>query len=143
MAFRADESGVTLGGPVIRYHKFTVTVPWRDIEALVLWTTKKSMERPIRRLGLKLRPGVPHLPGPDANISPGLATSVGPHIEHEVVRNSRAIAFWKVDHSRLAAAVQAFAPDVRLVAHPLYRLDERKGGGSADVPDVPDVFGLF
>jgi len=59
------------------------------------------------------------------------------------VRNSRVIAFWKVDHSRLAAAVQAFAPDMRLVAHPLYRLDERKGGGSAEVPDVPDVFGLF
>ncbi|MGR3934564.1 hypothetical protein [Streptomyces sp. BRA346] len=143
VAFRADEQGVFLGGPPIRYHKFSVTVPWRDIEALVLWTTKKFMEKRIRRIGLKLRPDVPHLPGPDENISPGLAASVAPHIEYEVVRNNRVIAFWKVDHARLATAVQAFAPDVRRVTHPLYRLDDRKGGGPADVPDVPDVFGLF
>ncbi|RNF92218.1 hypothetical protein EEJ42_40125 [Streptomyces botrytidirepellens] len=136
MAFRADEQGVFLGGPPIRYHKFSVTVPWRDIEALVLWTTKKFMEKRIRRIGLKLRPGVPHLPGPDEKISPGLTASVAPHIEYEVVRNNRVIAFWKVDHARLATAVQAFAPDVQLVAHPLYRLDERRGSGSPDAPDA-------
>jgi len=139
VAFRADESGITLGGPVTQYHKFTTTVPWRDIEALVLWTTKKAGERPIRRIGLKLRPDVPHLPGPDEKITPHLAASIAPHIDYEIVRNNRAIAFWKVDHARLAAAVQAFAPDVQLVAHPLYRLDERSGGGG-EVSNVLDLF---
>ncbi|MFI0814613.1 hypothetical protein ACH4TX_07205 [Streptomyces sp. NPDC021098] len=144
VAFRADEHGVTLHGPVTRYRKFTATVPWRDIEALVLWATKKFMERPIRRVGLKLRPDAPHLPGPNAKISPALAASVAPHVEHEVVRNSWFIGFWKVDHTRLAAAVQAFAPDVRLVAHPVYRFDERKGGGPGEaVDEASNLLDLF
>ncbi|GAA2316284.1 hypothetical protein [Streptomyces violaceusniger] len=129
VAFRADEAGVTLGGPVTRYHRFTAVVPWRDIEAVVVWATKKTMERPIRRIGLKVRQGVSDVPGPDAAISPQLAASVSPHIEYQVVRNSRVIVFWKVDHARLAAAVQAFAPQVQLQVHPV-RQEQPQGPGT-------------
>ncbi|WP_413801254.1 hypothetical protein [Streptomyces iranensis] len=122
VAFRADESGVTLGGPVTRYRRFTAAVPWRDIEAVVVWATKKTMERPIRRIGLKLRQGVPDVPGPDSTISPQTAASAAPHIEYQVVRNNRVVVFWKVDHTRLSAAMQAFAPQVQLRVHPVHKV---------------------
>ncbi|MCQ8834816.1 hypothetical protein [Streptomyces malaysiensis] len=122
VAFRADESGVTLGGPVTRYRRFTAVVPWRDIEAVVLWSTKKTMERPIRRIGLKLRQGVPDPPGPNHGLTPQLSAGIAPHIEHEVVRNSRFIALWKVDHALLATAMQAFAPQVQLRVHPVHKV---------------------
>ncbi|MFE9061241.1 hypothetical protein [Streptomyces violaceusniger] len=128
VAFRADELGVTLGGPVTRYRRFTVVVPWRDIEAVVVWATKKTMERPIRRIGLKLRQGVSDVPGPGSTISPQLAASVAPHIEYQVIRNNRVIVFWKLDHTRLSAAVQAFAPHVQLRVHPVHRLRPGQGG---------------
>ncbi|MFD8459263.1 hypothetical protein [Streptomyces antimycoticus] len=129
VAFRADESGVTLGGPVTRYHRFLAVVPWRDVEGVVVWATKKQMERPIRRIGLKLRAGVPDVPGPDVKISPQLAARAAPHIEYPVVRNNRVIAFWKVDPTRLAAAVRAFAPHVQLRVHPVHRLRPGQGDG--------------
>ncbi|MFD8160729.1 hypothetical protein [Streptomyces malaysiensis] len=121
VAFRADESGVTLGGPVTRYRRFTALVPWRDIEAVVLWSTKKTMERPIRRIGLKLRPGVPDLPGPNQRLTPQLAASIAPHVEYEVIKNSRFVGFWKVDHPRLFTAMRTFAPHVQLRVHPVYK----------------------
>ncbi|MBO3677252.1 hypothetical protein [Streptomyces sp. NEAU-YJ-81] len=129
VAFRADESGVTLGGAVLRYHRFLAVVPWRDIEAVVVWATQTPSEKPVRYIGLKLRPGVPAPPGPNQKLTPQFAAGFAPHLEYEVVRNSRRIFLWKVDQARLSAAVQAFAPHVQLRAHPVHR--ERPGEGSA------------
>ncbi|WP_262703560.1 MULTISPECIES: hypothetical protein [Streptomyces] len=131
VAFRADESGVTLGGAALRYHRFLAVVPWRDIEAVVVWATQKPTEKPVQHIGLKLRPGVPALPGPNRKLTPQFAAGFAPHLEYEVVRNSRRIVLWKVDQARLTAALQAFAPQVQLRVHPVHRERPGQGGGLA------------
>ncbi|MCC4319556.1 hypothetical protein HUF15_30660 [Streptomyces samsunensis] len=129
VAFRADESGITLGGAAVRYHRFLAVVPWRDIEAVVVWATQTRTEKPVPYISLKLRPGVPAPPGPNRKLTQQFAAGFAPHLEYEVVRNSRRIVLWKVDQARLTAAVQAFAPQVQLRVHPVHR--ERPGQGGA------------
>ncbi|NIY67957.1 hypothetical protein [Streptomyces malaysiensis] len=127
VAFRADESGITLGGAALRYHRFFAVLPWRDIETVAVWARQNREEKPVQNIGLKLRPGVPGPPGPNRKVTPRDAERYAPHLEYEVVRNSRRILLWKVDQARLAAAVQAFAPEVRLLFPPVYQVPPVRG----------------
>ncbi|MGW4079911.1 hypothetical protein ACWELB_41655 [Streptomyces asiaticus] len=127
VAFRADESGVTLGGAALRYRRFLAVVPWRDIEAVVVWARQTRTEKLEWYISLKLRPGVPAPPGPNRKLTQQFAAGFAPHIEYEVVRNCRRIMLWKVDRARLAVAVQAFAPEVRLLFPPVYQVPPGRG----------------
>jgi hypothetical protein len=145
VAFRADEHGVTVGGPVARYRRFTVTLPWRDVETVTLWATKWPRDKPERHIGLKLRPGVPDIPGPNAKLTRHSAAQTAPHLEYDVVRNSRPIFHWNPDPTQLGAALQTFAPGVRLCVPPVHEKSVSggsviPGGSGASVFDVTDLF---
>ncbi|MGP3943021.1 hypothetical protein [Streptomyces sp. 6N106] len=68
-------------------------------------------------------------PGANRKLTAQFAAGFAPHLEYEVVRNSRRIVLRKVDQARLTAAVQAFAPQVQLRVHPVHREPPGQGGG--------------
>lgn len=132
MAFRVDQYGITLGGMPLQYRRQTAVVPWAEIEAVVLWGQKTAQLRPIRCVGVKCRPGSAALPGPNQNLKPETAARVAPHIEYEVVRDSRTMVLWHIDPDRLTTALRAFAPGVPLRFHQQY-WKGRSGGIDLDV----------
>ncbi|WP_438493015.1 hypothetical protein [Streptomyces asiaticus] len=102
-----------------------------------------TMERPIRRIGLKSRQGVPDVPGPDATIGPEAAASAAPHIEYPVVRNNRVIVFWKVDHTRLATAMRVFAPQVQPRVHPVHKVVPQGPGSNLGNDSGGSIFDIL
>ncbi|QEV19538.1 hypothetical protein [Streptomyces alboniger] len=112
VAFRVDHQGVTLGGAPAKYARQTAFVPWRDIEAVVLWQQKTAALSPMNYVGLRRRPGAPQLPGANSALSREQTGRLAPHIDHDVFLASRHINLWKLDRGRLAEALETFAPGV-------------------------------
>ncbi|MFG2500136.1 hypothetical protein ACGFSB_18235 [Streptomyces sp. NPDC048441] len=112
VAFRVDDQGVTLGGAPAKYARQTAFVPWRDIEAVVLWQQSTTGLSPMNYVGLRRRAGAPQLPGANAGLSRERTGHLAPHIDHEVFLASRHINLWTLDRRRLAEAVGVFAPGV-------------------------------
>ncbi|WP_077058010.1 hypothetical protein [Streptomyces sp. MP131-18] len=134
-ALRVDPEGVTLGGGPLRFGRIHPThVPWPDIEAIVLWTRRLPAGATVRYIGLRVRadaeapgPAGPALrvrgirgPAPRAPRIPDLPSLPNvPNVPADVVALSRAVHGWRLDRSRLQAAVTAFAPGhVRVVEAP-------------------------
>jgi hypothetical protein len=122
---RLDEAGVTLGRPPMLFsHRGlrwrlprTLTVPWSDIEAVVLFTLKtrnSPAEPPF--VGLRLRPGVAP---PAAEPGPGLMERLNRLLGQEPpprdVSVYRGIFGWHLDEHRLVAVVRAYAPHVQVL----------------------------
>ncbi|MFS8204845.1 hypothetical protein ACLVWQ_40005 [Streptomyces sp. CWNU-52B] len=112
VAFRVDERGVTLGGAPARYERQTAFVPWRDIEAVVLWQQDTSALTPMRYVGLRRRAGAPALPGPNSELRREQTGRLAAHVDHEVFLASRHINLWVLDRERLVGALRTFAPTV-------------------------------
>ena len=108
VALRVDENGVTLGSLPMRPVSTTAVVPWSDIEAIVLF----DQDRRMRYIGLKRRDVGTRLPG----TGPALGRSLIPHVDGDVVDASRPINGWRLDRTRLAAAVARYAPEVPIIA---------------------------
>ncbi|WKX70979.1 hypothetical protein [Streptomyces sp. XD-27] len=117
VAFRVDETGVTLGGAPARYKSQTAFVPWQDIEAVVLWQHETAGLSPMSYVGVRRRPGAPPLPGPNRNLGPQQTARLAPHVEHELFLASRAINLWRIDPGRLVLSVQAFAPGMPVLLY--------------------------
>jgi hypothetical protein len=112
VALGIDPQGITLGGLQFRYTRTTLVVPWQDIAAVVLFEQRVGRTK-MPYLGLK-----GHTPLRDP-VSGGptrqkLSAALIPHIDADVVTTSRAVNGWKLDRERLAAAIRANAPHVRL-----------------------------
>jgi len=116
VALRVDSEGVLLGGAPAQYYKQTAFAPWEDIRSVVFWHQKTSAQG-INHVGLRRRPGAPRLAGPNRNMTPQSAARVAPHVEYDLLLDSRAINLWRVDHEKLLAAVDAFAPDVPVLVY--------------------------
>jgi hypothetical protein len=117
VAFRVDASGVTLGGTPPRYRSGTRMVPWADIRKVVLWEQPMPYGRSMRYVGLVRRKGAPPLAGRRGQRL-GRATAralVPDHVSGDTLLASRAVNSWRLDTGRLAAAVEHFAPHVKLV----------------------------
>ncbi|MFG2949363.1 hypothetical protein [Streptomyces adustus] len=115
-AFRVDATGILLGGSPVRYRATTAHVPWQDITAVVLWQ-QTVPHAVVPWVGVARREGAPPLPG--AGRGP-IARSVGEAltpVSAELLRASRAVTGWRLDRSRLTAAVAYFAPGVQVVEH--------------------------
>ncbi|WP_306359279.1 hypothetical protein [Nocardia sp. CC227C] len=114
LALRVDDDGITLGGPPLRRKDTTVSVPWSDIAAVVLFRQRVSHGASMRYIGVRRHEGLPPLPraqGMAAKAAPRLI----PHIPPDVIAASRPISGWRLDEDRLAAAVRQHAPHVPIV----------------------------
>jgi hypothetical protein len=116
VALRVDVTGVTLGAvpPWPRTH--TATVPWSDIEAVVLWR-QVTRRTSIRYLGLQRRPGHAPLPG---SLRSGLLKKmtrfvVPGDVPFQTAIDSRPVSLWRLDEKRLAGAIDRFGAGVELV----------------------------
>ncbi|KUL63835.1 hypothetical protein [Streptomyces sp. NRRL S-1521] len=116
VALRVDSEGVLLGGAPARYKKQTAFAPWEDIRSMVLWY-QRTAGQGINHIGLRRRPGAPQLAGPNSRMSPRSAALVAPHVEYDLLLDSRPISLWRLDPERLQAAVDAFAPHVRVLVY--------------------------
>jgi len=129
VAFRVDHEGVTLGGGPLRYEAHTSFFPWEGVHAVVLW--RRTTPRPpsaARRPGLRwpARASVRYVsvqrhtelrrmpPGPAGPPGPG-PDAQDPAPEDLKAGATRGMQAFRVDDARLAAAIAAFAPTVKLI----------------------------
>jgi len=115
VAFRVDHNGVTLGGGPFRYEAHTSFFPWEGVHAVVLWRRTPPRRWPGRQWPVafasvryvsvqrhtELRP-MPH-GGP------------GPAPEDLKAGATRGMQAFRVDETRLAAAIASLAPAVQLI----------------------------
>jgi hypothetical protein len=115
VALRVDATGVTLGMMPPWPASYTATVPWKDIEAIVLWR-QDAGRTTIPYIGLQRRPGLTSLPG---SVRSGalkrISQFVAAHVPPEVVADSRPVTMWRLHEPTLRAAIGRFAPTVDIV----------------------------
>jgi hypothetical protein len=116
VALRVDVTGVTLGAvpPWPRTH--IATVPWSDIEAVVLWR-QVTGRTSVRYLGLQRRAGLAPLPGSlRSGLLKKMTRSVVPRdVPLQTAIDSRPVSLWRLDEKRLAEAIDRFGTGVELV----------------------------
>jgi hypothetical protein len=116
VALRVDVTGVTLGAmpPWPRSH--TATVPWSDIEAVVLWRLV-TVGGIVRYFGLQRRVGLAPLPGsPRSGLGKKMTSLVLPRdVPFQVAIDSRPVSLWRLDEKRLLDAIDRFGAGVELV----------------------------
>lgn len=118
VALAVTAEGVTLGmlppWPADR----SASVPWSDIDAVVLWRQRvwRFMLWPqsIYWIGLERRAAAPPLSGSARNPTlRRIGKAVVPeHVSEDLMVDSRQIAFWRLDKERLRAAVDHFGGGV-------------------------------
>ncbi|GAA0908199.1 hypothetical protein GCM10009557_82880 [Virgisporangium ochraceum] len=119
-ALAVTEEGITLGAlPPWPASKATF-VPWSYIDAVVLWRQRTVRvlvwRQSIYYIGVERRAGAPPQSGLAQNRAlrkVGKAFVPG-DVSEDLMVDSRQISFWRLDRERLAAAVDHFAPDVRV-----------------------------
>jgi hypothetical protein len=115
VALRVDHTGVTLGAMFPWSASRSATVPWPDIEAVVLWRQASGATK-VNYIGLSRRRGASPLPGSTRPTSlRRLDHSSVRHVPPDVVDDSRPMAMFQVDRNRLAAALRGFRPEVQLI----------------------------
>jgi len=122
IAFRADMAGITLGADPLGWpfrHASAVSVPWADIEGIVLYPGGGSVgwgAKQILGIGIQRRQGAPALPRGNKPARrcpvPGVAAGA-----------VRPVSAWRLDRQRLAALTAAVAPTIPITdastgAHP-------------------------
>jgi hypothetical protein len=118
VALRLDAEGITLGGTPPRYRSGTRLVPWSEIDGVVLWRQHLPRGASMRYVGIVRRPDAPPLAGQRAAAVGRVAASIlTPGVPADVVMASRAVNGWRLDETRLAAAVHHFAPGVTISKH--------------------------
>lgn len=122
VAFRADQSGVTLGGNPIPfwYQATTRFIPWTEIQRVTIWRRDFPLVigkwtlcnlGPLYYIGLIRRPDAPLLSrsGSPAGRGDKPAYMAPPGI---AAGAARVVSLWKLDRHRLDLAVTTFAPGV-------------------------------
>jgi hypothetical protein len=136
VAFRVDESGVTIGGNPIPfwYRRSTRFVPWTQIQQVRLWHRDFPLTIGNRTLcNLSRAYFVGLVRGPDA-LDLSERGFLGGHANRPVFKGpsditagaARVVSMWRLDRSRLELAVRTFAPGVTVV-----ELDAPTGGRPA------------
>jgi hypothetical protein len=118
IAFRVDQSGITLGGSPFRYRSSTRFFPWGDITKIVIWQRDVPITLwrwtlfsvTFRYIGLQRRPGAPPVAGDGSGrldrpafTAPVVGIAAGA---------ARKVTAWRVSADQLSAAVAAYAHNV-------------------------------
>jgi hypothetical protein len=118
VAFRVNQSGITLGGDPFRYRSTTRLFPWADISKIVIWQRELPVtiwrwtvfSLPIRYIGLQRHPGAPPVSG-DGTGRLDRAGFTAP-VEGIAAGAARKVTAWKLNADQLAIAVATYAPNV-------------------------------
>jgi hypothetical protein len=114
VALAVTAEGITLGRMPPWPASRSAFVPWSDIKAVVLWRQNLSRGTTLQYVGVVRRAGAPPLPGSTRN--PKLRSLnrafVPAHLSEGLVADSRPVSFWRLNKTRLTAAVHHFRPDV-------------------------------
>ncbi|WP_019632071.1 hypothetical protein [Actinomadura atramentaria] len=111
VSLRVDAEGITIGGNPFRYQKTTLHAPWNEVAAIILWkqtTTAKA----INYIGFEHKETSSATETGSARRF--MSRAVVPHVPPHLVRSSRPINGWRLDRTRLTAAVTHFAPQVNV-----------------------------
>jgi hypothetical protein len=118
IAFRVDQSGITLGGSPFRYRSSTRFFPWGDITKIVIWQRDVPFTLwrwtlfsvTFRYIGLQRRPGAPPVAGDGSGrldrpafTAPVVGIAAGA---------ARKVTAWRVSADQLSAPVAAYAHNV-------------------------------
>ncbi|TDC43051.1 hypothetical protein E1281_35505 [Actinomadura sp. KC345] len=109
VAFRVDANGITVAGSPLRYQATLLSVPWTEVQAVVLW--KQHTARNMPYVGVQRHKDGPGQPGAGSRRVLGALT---PHVPADVAHSSRAVNGRRLDRDRLAIAVAHFAPHVEI-----------------------------
>lgn len=115
-ALRVDADGVLIGGSPLRYTATTLTIPWAEIAAMELWVQCVQVNtRTVRTpyIGVRRVEGTVPVPGPVGRVGGRVATGLTGK-DSALIAASRPVTLWRVDQSRLRAALAVHAPDVPL-----------------------------
>jgi hypothetical protein len=121
VALAVTAEGITFGVLPLSPAARSAFVPWSDVEAVVLW--RQRVWRPglwrgsVYYVGVVRRADAPPLPGSARNptlrkINKALVPA---ELSEDLVADSRSITFWRLDKTRLTAAVGHFSPDVAVL----------------------------
>lgn len=120
VALRVDQSGITLGGPPLRYRTGTRHVPWADIETVMLWRRYVGTTD-IAWMGILRRADAPPLrPVPTTSRGHSMRApevTLGNVPDARLLDCAKSINGWKIDTAQFATVLQSFAPHVRLIDH--------------------------
>jgi hypothetical protein len=112
-AFRADYAGITLGadlrdGWTLRWDR-AVTVPWADVEQIIIYPGPGfPAGSRARHIGIQRRPGAPELSADDGP-APGCP------LPRVTAAATRPVSGWRLDRDRLAAVTAMVAPGVPVI----------------------------
>jgi hypothetical protein len=104
VALRVDEAGVTFGAMPLRRMPQR-TVPWSDIDHVVLWAQTLPNTASMDYVGVALRAGVPPL-APMRRSVPGVPVSP------ELVASSIPCGVWQFDANRFTEAIATWHPSI-------------------------------
>jgi hypothetical protein len=116
VALRVDGSGITLGGSPGRYRSTTRLIPWADVREVVLWRQPMPYGRSMSYVAVARRKGAPRLAGRRGQRAGKVtARTLTPGVSGDTLLASRAANLWRLDAQRMTAAVEHFAPGVRVI----------------------------
>ena len=114
LALRVDAEGVTLGRSPLVAEVSGRTVPWSDVEAVVLFT-QITGRTTMTYVGLQRREGLAPLPGSPGARALKVSAALLPGIPVEVLATSIAVNGWRLDQKRLVRTMELVAPSVQLL----------------------------
>jgi hypothetical protein len=113
LALRVDNEGITLGTSALRREAPRQTVPWSDIEAVVLYQQVVRYNR-IIYVGIRRHDGLEPLPGGPGPRALRIGQAFLPGVPTDTLATSVQVAGWTLDRTRLAQAIELNAPQVPL-----------------------------
>jgi hypothetical protein len=115
VAFRADASGLTLGGNPLRYKATTRAIPWHQVQRVFLWRRGPG----VRYLSVERPAGAPPLSsgGTGKADRPALYLAPDPQVPSPALQvgTTRGMQAFSIDDARLSDVIAYYAPGVSIV----------------------------
>jgi hypothetical protein len=116
LTLRVDSEGLTLGSSPLRREIPGRTVPWSDIEAIVLFEQVIHVNgtNSLSYVGIRRRQGLEPLPGSPRPRALNTSQALIPDIPRDILATSVPVNGWSLDKGQLTQAIEMNAPRVPL-----------------------------
>lgn len=113
LALRVDSEGVTVGSSPLGREIPGRTVPWSDIQAIVMFT-QNTGKGTMNYVGVMRQPGLEPLPASPGPRALRASEWLIPGISRDILATSVPVNGWSLDKERLSQAIKLNAPRVPL-----------------------------